>query len=147
MKTLTNREKVIVSLGVSIVIVFLFMRYIGNSLNMEYVNTTQKLESLKILLVDKQNYLQELKGRDLKSDIKKIDRNIAYKQSTKLHLKAILNSKSYINNNWYKVGDTLNGCKLVKINIESVNIQCGDFISSLKLNSSKGYIKVMKEEL
>lgn len=143
MRVLSKREYLIVSIGIPMIVVYIFMKYIGHDLNKQNLEANKKIESLNILLTDKQTYLNDLTSRDLNQEILIMKENIAHKLLNKFHLKAILNSKSYVNDSWYGIGDDINGCSLFEIGVDSVKIRCGNLIKVLNLNISQKYIEVL----
>jgi hypothetical protein len=73
------------------------------------------------------------------------DNSFVYKSEVKtapsFRLTAIMNNSALINGKWYKVGDTLQGYKLLAINLKSVNLASKKTKLTLTTQSSSSNLK------
>ena len=145
MKILTKREKIIVFIGISFIVLYLFMKYIGSNLEQNRLNTMDKIESLELLASDKTTYLNSLKDSKIKDEIERLKKDISHKVSNTLYLKGILNGRAFINSKWYEVGQSVSSCKVLDVNIKSVSLLCGEYKTLLNLHSKNNYIKISQE--
>lgn len=88
----------------------------------------------------------EPKGDELVG-IEQEDKTSDLGQKTKqFSLKAIFNSKAFINNSWYKTGDTIEDFTVKKISNDSVVLMQGNNLKEVQFTQYKQYLKVKEEE-
>lgn len=59
-----------------------------------------------------------------------------------LHLLGIINNKAFISGRWYRVGDTIDGGKVMRIENEKVEIQKEKQIQTLRFEEAKSVLHV-----
>ena len=65
-----------------------------------------------------------------------------HQKKQELQLVSIINNRAFIGGNWYRVGDKIDGGKVIRIDSQKVDIQKATHIQTLRFEESKNVLHV-----